>query len=93
MIGFWNRKKLLTDSSSMEIARVTELLKANNIEYEVVTKRDKTAVGMMFHASMATNTIGSGGAASGNQYIGNVNFVYHIFVKNSDFQTAEHVIN
>ncbi|WP_155994890.1 hypothetical protein [Butyrivibrio sp. WCE2006] len=39
MLMPWDKAKLLTDSSAMEIARITEILKQNNIEYECVTKK------------------------------------------------------
>lgn len=34
MLMPWNKAKLLTDSSSIEIARVTDILKKNHVEYE-----------------------------------------------------------
>lgn len=44
MITFFNRKKLLTDTSSEEIANVREYLEINKIQYNLNTKRNSNIV-------------------------------------------------
>ena len=61
MLMPWNKSKLLTDSSSLEIARVTEILKKNGIEYECVTKKNESSMGTMVHGSMGAS-VGGGGS-------------------------------
>ena len=55
MLMPWDKAKLLTDSSAMEIARITEILKQNNIEYECVTKKNESSIGTMVHGSMGAS--------------------------------------
>lgn len=44
MLFFLNRKKLLVDTSSMEVARVTDILRNNKVKYEVKTLRNQSSV-------------------------------------------------
>ena len=91
MMTFLTRRKLLTDTSSMEIARVTDILKQNNIKYELITKKDQSTFGSIVHTSMGAS-VGNGGAFSHSQSNGITNFVYHIYVSLRDLSKAEDLI-
>ena len=91
MVTLFNRKKLYEDYSSMEIARITELLKVNNISYETRTKRNQSNIDMALHSSMTTS-IGHGGAYAGGQAIGNLTFLYRVYVSRADYEKAKKLI-
>ena len=40
MITVFNREKLMADTSSQELNRVTDILRKNEISYDVVTKKN-----------------------------------------------------
>ncbi len=91
MVTLFNRKKLYEDYSSMEIARITELLKANNISYETRTKRNQSNFDMALHTSM-TSSIGRGGVYTGGQAVGNLTFLYRVYVSRADYEKAKKLI-
>lgn len=91
MVTILNRKKLLTDTSSIEIARVTTILKEHHISYDIVTKKSQSTFSNMAHASMS-NTIGHGAAASYNDIVGEVFFIYHIYVRRKDYEKAKRIV-
>ena len=92
MLMPWNKSKLLTDSSSLEIARVTEILKKNGIEYECVTKKNESSLGTMVHGSMGAS-VGGGGAFTYSQSAGPTSYVYHVFVHKKNMDRAKELIN
>ena len=92
MLMPWNKTKLITDSSSMEIARVTDILKNNNIEYECVTKKNESTLGTLIHGSMGAS-VGGGGAFTYSQSAGPVSYVYHVFVSKKNLDPARNLIN
>ena len=91
MLMPWNKAKLLTDSSSMEIARVTEILKQNSIEYECVTKKNESTLGNLIHGSMGAS-VGGGGAFTYSQSAGPISYVYHVFVNKKNLEDAKNMI-
>lgn len=91
MITVLNRRKLLADTSSIEIARVTTTLKENKIAYDVVTKKSQSTFSNMVHASMS-NTIGHGAPASYNDIVGEVFFTYYIYVRRKDYDKAKDLL-
>ena len=48
MITVFNREKLMADTSSQELNRVTDILRKNEISYDVVTKKNMTTFGRTF---------------------------------------------
>lgn len=91
MLMPWNKAKLLTDSSSMEIARITEILKQNHIEYECVTKKNESSIGSLIHCSLGAS-VGGGGAFSYSQSSGPISYVYHVFVSKKDLNRSKELI-
>lgn len=55
MVTVFNRKRLVTDSSFQEIARVRRILEDNKIEFYTMTKRNSNVVLDGVYASMAAN--------------------------------------
>lgn len=53
VITFFNRKKLLVDISSEEIANIREKLEANEIKYNLNTKRNSNILLDIIHSDMA----------------------------------------
>ena len=49
MITVFNREKLMADTSSQELNRVTDILRKNEISYDVVTKKNMTTFGQIVH--------------------------------------------
>ena len=92
MFNFLTRRKLITDTSSMEIARVTGILDENNIKYEIVTKKDQSTFGSILHTSSGAS-VGGGGAFTQKQSAGVPNFIYHIYVSLRDISRAEELIS
>ena len=92
MLMPWNKSKLLTDTSSMEIARVAEILKKDGIEYECVTKKNESSIGTMVHGSIGAS-VGGGGAFTYSQAAGPTVYVYHIFVHKKNIERAKELIN
>lgn len=90
MLTLFNRKKLLTDVSSEEIARVIEILKQNCLEYEVVSKRNQSTYAMQARARYGMRT-GLGDARAVSHCIGPVSFVYHIYVRGKDLTKARNL--
>ena len=88
----WNKTKLLTDTSSIEIARVTNILKKHDIEYECVTKKNESTLGTMLHGSIGAS-VGGGGAFTYSQSAGPTSFVYHLFVHKKNIERAKYLIN
>ncbi len=85
------RKLLLTDTSSIEVARVVELLKGNKIPYTLVTKKSQNTFDNMIHASMSTS-IGHGAPASCGKIVGEIFFTYNIYVRKRDYEKAKNLI-
>lgn len=91
MLTLFNRKKLLTDVSSEEIARVIEILKQNHLEYEIVSKRNQSTYAMHARAQHGIRA-GFGDARVVSDCIGPVSFVYHIYVRGKDLAKAQNLI-
>lgn len=87
IIPFINQKLLLTDTSQREIARVTGLLRENNIEFYEKTASASGAIVtnrlMDTKASRVTNY---------NTTTNSVNMVYMVYVKRKDFERAKKLI-
>lgn len=92
MLTVFNRKKLIVDTSSGEIARVADILKRNKITYEVVTKRSQSAFGMGMRAQAGMRA-GNGEAKTVQYGVGPVNFVYYVYVRGRDLPAAKALIN
>ena len=84
-VGF--KKRIAVDTSSEEARRVTEILDANGIRYELRTKRPRGSIG---------TALDSRAYASGNisMYKGASQplFIYMIYVKRKDFDRAHHLL-
>ena len=91
MITIFNRKKLLTDTSAEEIRRVTELLKQHHIPYEIVTKRSQSPAEMSFHANIGSK-LGNGDAKTASYCMGEITFIYHVYVRKSDYEKASGIV-
>jgi len=86
MLGLF-MKKLITDTSAEEIARVTDLLEQNAIRFEVRTTRSRGSIGSGMDA---------GAYARGNlaMYKGASQpvFVYAVYVNRKDFEQARQLV-
>ncbi len=87
MLFFLNRKKLLVDTSSMEVARVTDILRNNKVKYEVKTLRNQSSMGMMMHTGMSAKV--GNGAISYSQGVGPMHFSYIVYVARNDYEYAK----
>ena len=90
MITIFNRKKLLEDTSPLELARVTEELKKNKIKYEVITKRNQSSMGMALHTSMVFSA--ANGGFSSHEALGNMVYIYKVYVSKKDYEKAKSII-
>ncbi len=93
MVTIFNRKKLFSDTSAMELNRVTDILRNNRIQYDVVTKKSSSVFGMGIHASMSVNTVGYGAAASAKDFIGEITYIYLVYVRRRDLEKAKGLIS
>ncbi len=87
MVTIFNRKKLVTDSSSQEIARVRGVLEENGIDFYTETKRNANIVLEGNYARMAA----SRGMAYSSMR-GPVDYTYTIWVKKKDYDRAEKLL-
>lgn len=92
MITLFNRKKLFTDVSLEEVSRVTEAFKKHGMQYEVVTKRSQTPLEMSFHAN-AGSRLGHGDSKTSDYCMGEISFVYHVYVRRQDYEAAKKLMN
>ena len=90
MITIFNRKKLLEDTSPLELARVTEELKKNKIKYEVITKCNQSSMGMALHTSMVSSA--ANGGFSSREALGNMVYIYKVYVSKKDYEKAKSII-
>ena len=93
MITVFNREKLMADTSSQELDRVTDILRKNAISYDVVTKKNMTTFGQIVHSNMS-KTIGNGSpsASTYKDLVGDVLYTYLVYVRRKDFGAAKNVI-
>ena len=86
MITFFNRKKLLTDTSSEEIANVREYLEINKIQYNLNTKRNSNIVLDTIHSDMAYKARLPYSYTEGPKI-----YYYTIYVRKKDYSRAKKI--
>ena len=86
------RKLLISDTSSIEITKVVDLLKNAHIPYTLVTKKSQSTFDTMVHAKMST-TIGHGAPASYNTIVGETFYIYNIYVRKRDYLKSKKLIS
>ena len=91
MLMPWDKVKLIAETSSGEVARITNILKENNIKYECVTKKNESTFGSMIHSSMGAS-VGGGGGFTYSQAVGPINYVYIIYVSRKMYTLANSLI-
>ena len=93
MITVFNMEKLMADTSSQELDRVTDILRKNAISYDVVTKKNMTTFGQIVHSNMS-KTIGNGSpsASTYKDLVGDVLYTYLVYVRRKDFGAAKKLI-
>lgn len=87
MVNIFNRKDLVTDVSSEEITRVTNILKENNIEYYLKTIRNTNTFMQTRYvkSQMKFNQIYNKEEAP------HLKFIYRIYVKRKDYVKAQSI--
>ncbi len=90
MINVFNRRKLFTDSSAEQSAKVWSRLEEHRIPYEMKTMRNHTAFGRNIHASMSMQ-VGAGGMGY-DPFSDNMAYVYVIYVRRQDYDRARALI-
>lgn len=81
-------KRLLIDTSSEEIRRVTTILEQNQIKYEMRTIRSRGSIGTGMDAmSYARSNVAMYKGSS------QPTFVYYVYVRRKDFQRALELID
>ncbi len=90
MINIFNRRKLFTDNSAEQSAKVWSRLKEHGIPYEMKTMRNHTTFGRNIHASMSMQ-VGAGGMGY-DPFSDNMAYTYVIYVKNRDYNRARALI-
>ena len=89
MITIFNRAELFVDVNQEAAAKVWSTLKANGIEYEMITKQNVSTLRKNIHYSQGMN-MGHGGIPA--SYFGDTAmYVYKIYVKRSDLERARGV--
>ena len=81
-------KKLMTDTSSEEIRRVTTLLEESDIKYEIRTVKPRGGIGTALDSRAYANTnlaMYKGASLPA--------FVYMVYVKRRDVDQAREIIN
>jgi hypothetical protein len=84
-VGF--KKRILVDTSGEEARRVTEILDANEIKYELRTKRARGSVG----TGLDARAYGRGNIAM-YKGAGAPMFVYMVYVRRKDFDRAHQLL-
>lgn len=93
MITVFNREKLMADTSSQELNRVTDILRKNAISYDVVTKKNMTTFGQIVHSNMSARIgHGSPSASTYKDLVGDVLYTYLVYVRRKDFEAAKKLI-
>ena len=90
MIWF-NRKKLYTDSSQQDAARVWSILKANGIPYDMDTRNIGTSFRRNLHNGMSMG-IGNGGMGYA-PFAEERSFLYVIYVRRRDYDRARALVS
>ncbi len=81
------KKRIATDTSSQAISRITDILEANSIKYEIRTRRPRGSVGTALDSrSYAGANIAMYKGASQPTY------VYMLYVKRRDYQRARELV-
>ena len=88
---WFNRKKLYTDSSQQDAARVWGILKANGIPYDMDTRNIGTSFRRNLHSGMSMN-IGLGGMGYA-PFAEDRSFLYVIYVRRKDYDRARALIS
>ena len=83
---WFNRKKLYTDSSQQDAARVWSILKANGIPYDMDTRNIGTSFRRSLHNGMSMS-IGVGGMGYA-PFAEERSFLYVIYVRRKDYDRA-----
>lgn len=87
MISILNRRELYTGTDAEDAARVWSTLKAEGIAYKMQTKGVRSSLAQGRRAGMGMGV--TGGAARYSDYADAANYVYTIYVKNSDLARAK----
>ena len=88
---WFNRKKLYTDSSQQDAARVWSILKANGIPYDMDTRNIGTSFRRNLHSGMSMN-IGGGGMGYA-PFAEERSFLYVIYVRRKDYDRARALLS
>ena len=87
MITIFNRAELFVDVSQEAAANVWSTLKANGIEYEMITKQNVSACRKSIHYSQGMKSTMS--SAPGTYFGDSIKYVYKIYVKKADLKKAK----
>jgi len=87
MVTIFNRRKLVLDSSSQEIARVRGILEDNKIEFLTVTKRNSNTV-LDGNSAMMAASRGVGYSAMREP----AKYTYYVYVKKQDYNRAVELV-
>ena len=86
MINVFNRKEVCITYDMAEQARVRDILKQNNIEYDLDTKRIESPLGGQSLISSSTSPLGA--QVSVNSDMSNRCLEHKVYVKKSDYELA-----
>lgn len=87
MINVFNRKEVCITYDMAEQARVRDILKQNNIEYDLDTKRIESPLGGQSLISSSTSPLGA--QVSVNSDMSNRCLEHKVYVKKSDYELAK----
>ena len=87
MINVFNRKEVCITYDMAEQARVRDILKQNNIEYDLDTKRIESPLGGQ---SLISSPLGA--QVSVNSDMSNRCLEHKVYVKKSDYELAKKLI-
>ena len=80
------RKRLFLDTNAVEFARIKDILARNGIQYDVKTTVSENAMTRKFNSAAAAHLRQSYSDFSTQVYL------YHIYVKRSDYERAKAVV-
>lgn len=90
MINVFNGKEVCITYDMAEQARVRDILKQNNIEYDLDTKRIESPLGGQSLISSSTSPLGA--QVSVNSDMSNRCLEHKVYVKKSDYELAKKLI-